>query len=129
MSEQKKQLPTDQMIEDYNLLTNMLSTLSIQVAELSKKKPDDQLNLIKIKMINRVLKPLKEELFVNEPSVSFLDELDETDMPSNSDALFIMSQYKTAAKEFVKDHRTRDGWWKTQEQLGIDNDEEDCAEA
>ena len=74
---------------------------------LSKKKPDDQLNKIKIKMVNRVLEPLN-EILKHESSHKFLDILEEDDMPTNSDVVLIISQYETAISEFWDKYYVKD---------------------
>lgn len=121
MTQDNKLLPTEKNIEDYELLNEMLSSLAHELRELSKKKQEGVLNLTKVKMVNRVLKPLKEEILKNEPSQNFLDLLNEEDIPNNSDAVLIISQYETALKEYnnkyyVKDPRNRYSHiWNTQE--------------
>lgn len=95
----KNILPTEKDIENYKLLKLMLESQRIEFNKLSSKKPTEQLNKTKIKMVNRVLEPLK-ELFKNEDSFQFLDILSEDDMPINSDVVLIISQYETAIEEF-----------------------------
>ena len=112
MSKQKTWLPTEQNIEEYNLLVDMLHSQRIEFDLLSRKKTDGQLNPMKIKMINRVLEPLN-ELFKHEDSYKFLDTLNEEDMPTNSDVVLIISQYETAiikfkSKYYVIDEYQRD---------------------
>ena len=92
---------------------------------LSNKKADGQLNSMKIKMVNRVLEPLK-ELCKHEESHIFLDTLNEDELPTYSDVVLIISQYGTALDEFrrsyfVPDKYQLDGYgdretrWMTQE--------------
>lgn len=92
-------LPTDQNVEDYKLLKDMLHSQRREFDLLSKKKADGQLNKMKIKMANRVLEPLK-DLLKNEESHNFLDTLNEDELPTNSDVVLIISQYETAIKNF-----------------------------
>lgn len=92
-------LPTEKNIKDYELLRDLLNSQRVEFDLLSKKKTDGQLNPMKIKMLNRVLEPLK-ELFVNEQSYKFLDTVSEDDMPTNSDVVLIISQFETAISEF-----------------------------
>ena len=60
-------------------------------------------------MINRLLEKAKEVL-KNEPTVDFLDMLDEDDLPSNSDAVLTMSQFITAMNKFHSDHYHLNEW-------------------
>jgi hypothetical protein len=92
--------PNNKDIEFYELHKNMLSSLSDEIRELSRKKQEGVLNLTKVKIINRVLSPLKEGILSHLPSHIFLDILDETLLPSNSDAVLIISQYEASLGEF-----------------------------
>lgn len=67
----------------------------------SKKKPDQSLNELKVKMINKILEKIKEILSI-EPGVEFLDLLDNEILPSNSDAVLILAQYIEVMKQFDK---------------------------
>ncbi len=107
MTEENTGLPTEKNIEDYKLLKDMLHSQKKEFDLLSKKKADEQLNSMKIKMANRVLEPLK-ELFEHEESYKFLDTLNEDEMPTNSDVVLIISQYETAIKEFRNRYYLRD---------------------
>ena len=100
----KSWLPTERTIDLYKLHKKMLQTLAIEVRELSRKKQEGTLNLTKVKMLNRVLKPLKEEVLGEVPASIFLDLLDEAALPNNSDAVLIISQYETALNEFQEEY-------------------------
>ena len=125
MTEENAWLPTEKNIEDYKLLKDMLHSQKKEFDLLSKKKVDGQLNPMKIKMVNRVLEPLK-ELCKQEQSHKFLDTLNEDEMPTYSDVVLIISQYETAMIEFrskyyIRDKYQRDTYgdmiarWMTQE--------------
>ena len=75
--------------------------------DFAKKSPNETLNTFKIKSLNRVLEPIK-ELLKNQPTASFLDILDETALPSNSDVVIILSQYLTAMKKFEDKYFRKD---------------------
>ena len=107
MTEENAGFPTNKNIEDYELLKDMLHSQKKEFDLLSKKKADGQLNPIKIKMVNRVLEPLK-ELFKQEQSNVFLDTLNEDDVPTYSDVVLIISQYETAINEFMNRYYLRD---------------------
>ena len=94
-------------VEQYELLTPLLESTYREMSELSKKKPDTLLNTYKIKMINRILEPLK-ELLKNETIIQYLDILDTDDLPSNSDVVIILSQYIEAKKMFRDKYSTED---------------------
>lgn len=137
MSDQEEWLPTEKNIEEYKLHIDLLHSQRKEFDLLSKKKADGQLNPMKIKMINRVLEPLR-VLFSHEESHAFLDILDEDDIPTYSDVVLIISQYETAIKKFkaryyLKDRYLLDDYdrpierWMTQEEphgYWADKDEE-----
>ncbi len=107
MTEEKASLPTEKNIEDYKLLKDMLHSQKKEFDLLSKKKADGQLNPMKIKMVNRVLEPLK-DLSQHEESHKFLDTLNEDELPTNSDIVLIISQYETAINEFRSRYYLKD---------------------
>ena len=105
----KKKKTTGEQIKLYSTVSPLLLAAFNEVKEFSKKKQDDQLNLKKVKMINRLLEKAKVVL-ENEPTVDFLDMLDEDDLPTNSDAVLTMSQYISAMEKFHSDHFHSNSW-------------------
>lgn len=122
MSEERWR-PTEKQVEEYALYSSMLGSLAKEMRELSKKKQDGVLNVTKVKMLNRVLQPLKEVILAHLPSSVFLDLLDEETLPNNSDAVLIISQFEAAIKDFEDEyyHEYRDSsynrhsYWETVE--------------
>ena len=100
---------SEDQVKLYNTISPLLHSAFNEVKEFSKKKQDEPLNLKKVKMINRLLEKAKEVL-KNEPTVEFLDMLDEDDLPSNSDAVLTMSQFISAMNKFRSDHYHLNGW-------------------
>ena len=90
---------TNQEVEQFEMLSPMLNDIFSEIKELSKKKQNEPLNELKVKMINQILTQLK-EILSNEPTIQFIDLLDEETLPSNSDAVLIISKYRTALKQF-----------------------------
>ena len=93
--------------EQFNLLAKLLGGLYAEFSSLAKKQPDALTNAFKTSRVNRVLSPLK-QIMVSEDSTQYLDLLQEADdgqangkgRSTYSDAVIIMSQYKTACDEF-----------------------------
>ena len=93
--------------EQFNLLTKLLGGLYAEFSSLAKKQPDALTNAFKTSRVNRVLSPLK-QIMASEDSTQYLDLLQEADdgqangkgRSTYSDAVIIMSQYKTACDEF-----------------------------
>ena len=93
--------------EQFNLLAKLLGGLYAEFSSLAKKQPDPLTNAFKTSRVNRVLSPLK-QIMASEDSTQYLDLLQEADdgqangkgRSTYSDAVIIMSQYKTACDEF-----------------------------
>jgi hypothetical protein len=98
-------------ISEYELLEAHLKSLIDTVSELSKKKQDEVMNAFKVTSINKILKRVI-ELLGDDPSTSFVEALDESSLPTNSDALLILKQFKTALSKFhaLRYSRTELGW-------------------
>ncbi len=84
-----------------------------------KKKSDSVLNKYKVKIVNRVLEPVR-ELMKNELVIHFLDIFEDDDLPTNSDVILMLSHYKKAMVLFYKKYymhdpydRFTDGDWNT----------------
>lgn len=85
--------------EKHEMLSPMLDAIYNEVKELSKRKQDDVLNKLKVKMINRILEQIK-EIVAEEPTAQFIDLLDDETLPSNSDAVLILAQFQAAMEQF-----------------------------
>ena len=93
--------------EQFNLLAKLLGGLYAEFSSLAKTQPDALTNAFKTSRVNRVLSPLK-QIMASEDSTQYLDLLQEADdgqangkgRSTYSDAVIIMSQYKTACDEF-----------------------------
>jgi hypothetical protein len=110
----KESLPTDEQVIKFQMLNQIADSIYIEMKEFSKKKPDDALNPFKVKNVNRVLIQLKDFL-KNEPTVSFLDLLDDETLPTNSDAILIIGQFKASMDNFRNKYTNKYGKWKTVE--------------
>ena len=93
----------------YETISPLLDSAFDEVKEFSKKKQDASLNVKKVKIINRLLEKAK-ELLKKETTIDFLELLDENELPSNSDAVLVMSQYISALRKFHSDHYHSGDW-------------------
>ena len=98
-----------EQVKLYETISPLLDAAFDEVKAFSKKKQDEPLNLTKVKMINRLLEKAKEVL-KSEPTVDFLDMLEEDNLPSNSDAVLTMSQFISAMDKFRRDHYHSHQW-------------------
>ena len=95
--------PTQEQTETYERLVPMLEAAHREMSELSKKKQDGVLNPLKIRIINRLLVELR-KLLEKDPSVAFVEMLDEETVPQNSDAVLLLSQWKAALMQYKQSH-------------------------
>lgn len=116
MSKKKNSFPTRTEVIKYRMLDALLDSIYTEMKEFSKKKPDEPLNKFKVKTLNRVLEQVK-DLQKNEPTIEFLDLLDDETLPTNSDAILIISQFTAAMSRFrSKYHYGSSGKWRTNEE-------------
>ena len=114
-------LITEAQAGEYELISPQLGAMIGEVRELSKKKPNEALNVLKVKMLNAILKRVI-ALLSQEPTSEFLQMLDEDTLPSASDASFVLAQHASAMKQFHQSHHGWDGSehrWFTSENPGL----------
>lgn len=58
-----------------------------------------RLNKLKVTMVNRILAQIK-ELLEDEPTIQFMDLLDDETLPTNSDAVLILAQFRAAIDQY-----------------------------
>lgn len=95
--------PTKVQAEQFDMLFPILESVFNEIKELSKKKQDGALNEIKVKMTNRILAKVK-AILNDDPTIEFLDLLDEVALPTNSDAVLIIAQFKAAMEQYKEKH-------------------------
>ena len=113
----EEKLPSKADVMKYIMLYDFLESAYVEMKDFSKKNPDSLLNERKVKSLNRILKDIK-EILANEPTAAYMDILDEEMLPSNSDVVLTMSQYRSALENYRKkyrlyDSRTFDNYWHT----------------
>lgn len=87
--------PSNDLVAKFGMLSPLLSAILDEMREFSKKKQDEVLNKLKVNMINKILIQVKEVL-TDEPASVFLELLDDAILPTNSDAVLIIAQYRAA---------------------------------
>jgi len=91
--------PTKDETKMFDILFPMIKSDLAEIRELSKKKQDEPLNKLKVKIINKKLEKAK-NILRNEVTTEFLDLLDEETIPTNSDAVLQISQFISALNNF-----------------------------
>lgn len=108
-------LPSKADVMNFIMLYDFLESAYIEMKDFSKKSPDAALNERMVKSLNRILKDIK-NILQNEPTASYMDFLDEEMLPSNSDVVLTMSQYRSALENYRKKYRRYhdyDNFWHT----------------
>ncbi|MHA8061419.1 hypothetical protein PQG22_09100 [Aquirufa beregesia] len=101
-------LPTSDEVKKFEILFPMINSDIAEIRELSKKKQDEPLNPFKVKIINKKLGQIK-ELLKNEPSSEYLELLDEDRLPTNSDAVLMLTQFINSLMQFKTKYYESDG--------------------
>lgn len=99
MASKKEFRPTNAQVQEYNMLSQLLDSIYVEMKELSKKKPDETLNPFKVNTANRILEKIK-VILNREPTIEFIDILDNESLPSNSDAIIVLGQFKASMEQF-----------------------------
>ena len=83
----------------HDTIMPLLDAMYNEFKELSKKKPDTAISKSKITIANRLISKVL-VILSDEESISFLDLLDEEEVPQASDVTLIFSQHVAAMKAF-----------------------------
>jgi hypothetical protein len=92
----------------FDTLNPLLTAMFKEFQELSKKKPDGQVGKTKAKIVNRLLEGIH-KIIKDEPNRSYVDMVDEDDLPQNSDVVLILSQASAAMDAFYEKYRYNNG--------------------
>ena len=77
---------------DDNKVLEQMRTLLHEFRILSGKKPNDPINVFKLKYVNKTLEAANDVLGDDKPYDDF-EKFSEEDLPTNSDVLMILSLY------------------------------------
>jgi hypothetical protein len=92
-------LKNESAVEAFIKLETQLQSSRKEIAELSKKKPNDGVNKFKLGHLNAMLRSANKLLSADPPLQGFT-EFDVDQVPSNSDVLFVLAQYTDAIYRF-----------------------------
>jgi hypothetical protein len=95
---------TKEQVDTFEKLQAQLSGLHTEISALSKKSQNDALNKFKLKFVNQIL--TEANLFLGKKYKPFndFDLFDENDMPTNSDAAIMLTQYLNCFEKFRADN-------------------------
>jgi hypothetical protein len=89
--------------EKLEKVDNQLDTVLEEIRLLSKKSPNDPLNKFKLKYVNLILTEANNFLEGKHKPFEDFTVFNDEDMPSNSDVVFILSQYKESLEKLFKE--------------------------
>lgn len=95
---------TKEQVDTFEKLQAQLSGLHSEISALSKKSQNDALNKFKLKFVNQILSEANQFLGAKYKPFDDFDLFDETDMPTNSDAAMMLTQYLNCFEKFRADN-------------------------
>ncbi|HUW10419.1 MAG TPA: hypothetical protein VM537_11875 [Anaerolineae bacterium] len=99
MGRHRDERTTSDRADLYEVVMPLLQAMYHEFKDFSKKKPDGAVGKNTILVTNRLLRKCRTVL-ESEPSLEFLDLLNEDDVPHNSDVILMLSQYVAAMEQF-----------------------------
>ena len=84
-----------------------LEGLHREISTLAKKSPNDALNQFKLKFLNSTLADANDLLGVAYKPLDGFEQLDSDDVPTNSDATFVLTCYLEEIERMRADNITR----------------------
>lgn len=106
--------------EVFEKIDGQLKSLHEEISILSKKSPDGKINAFKIQHINAIIaqaNALLQKDFIPLPGFT---QFDSEMLPSNSDIVFVLSQYINCMEQLRTENITTNGgrwYWKTGSQV------------
>lgn len=100
-------------VDKFEKLMAQLDSFHSELSMLAKKSPNDALNVFKLKFVNATLALCNSFFGDKYRPFSDFDLFSEDQIPSNSDATFIISQYIECAEKFRSDNIVQyaGSWW------------------
>jgi hypothetical protein len=107
---------TKKDVDTFEKLQAQLEGLHTEISALSKKSQNDALNKFKLKFVNQILMASNQLLGEEYKPFKEFDLFDENDLPSNSDAAMMLTQYlncfeKLRADNIKKQDYAHEWYW------------------
>jgi hypothetical protein len=119
------------VIRDFEQLKVQLKTFYDELSLLSKKAPDGKLNKFKLKFLNDTLKKINAILGATHRPFPDFEVFADDELPSNSDAVLILSHYLKCLTQFFTDHSDKVGMdrkWCVKGAVAVGSEEDDDEE-
>lgn len=106
-------------VESFLSLASRIEALHIELSALSKKNPNDGLNKFKLNVVNSVIQEANLLLGEGIPLKDF-EQFAEDDIPTTSDAVFILALYRKALEKLrssniVSDYGEKNWHWQVED--------------
>lgn len=102
-------------IDKFEKLETQLKGLHEEIELLSKKKPDDGINVFKLKLVNSIIEKANELLGKEYKPFHNFEAFDLESIPTNSDVVMILAQYLNCMEKLradnIKDVSINDWEW------------------
>lgn len=90
-------------VDQFEKLVGQFQSVYEEIAILSKRAPNDAINKFKLRFINNLLGEANQLLSSQYVPFNHFSEFEEDDVPSNSDVVFILTQYIECFEKFRSD--------------------------
>lgn len=103
---------TKQEVDTFEKAQAQLEGLHSEISALSKKSQNDALNKFKLKFVNQILTEANNVLGQKYKPFSDFELFDENDIPTNSDAAMMLTQYLSCFEKLRADNVVQEfGHW------------------
>jgi len=100
-------LSNTQKLKLYHKIQGQLSELHREISLLSKSKPDNPINTFKLNFINEMLGGANRILESTDRPFAGFETFDETNLPTNSDVVLVLSQYVSCLERWFRINRPK----------------------
>ena len=99
---------TKHEIDEFEAIQGQIESLHQELTTLTKKSPSDLLNKFKLTLINGIL--IRANAVLGKNNLPFKDfaQFEEDQLPSNSDTLMVVGQYRSALEKLRGDNIVED---------------------
>jgi len=101
---EKTMMKTKEDIETLEKTRGQLQAVHREISILSKKAPNDAVDVFKLALINTIIVVANNLLGSSYTPLEGFEKFDEDDTPSTSDVAFVIAQYLEEIERFRSDH-------------------------
>jgi len=99
-------------VENFEQIQLRLEGMYNEIKALSGKRPDDAINLFKLKLVNQTIQEANKILHERDLPFEGFTKFDENELPTNSDIAFVLSGYLSGFEKMRSDNiRMSLGYW------------------